>query len=439
MSLAADAPSMKRRPLLATIAASGALLSGCLAQRSAPADPAGSSNGTTNAGTATDGGSALAVDDVATFSHALRLNDLGRSPAGEVPGNEALSGRERDVVDAAVDGGYETRDLPEWLVRFVARTRYVRRDGTYYRLRAEIPRTEVTAEAANESEVEGEIASPEEYRSAVTHDGVRMTGLARIARREGLTLAYVWPSLRAFLETYEAVRYRGELLEIEATERDPGPPYTVTAERASLSDLARGPVWDATDAPAEVRSIVREAGETSGLYPLDDPPEALLVNLDDHEYVFLDGRFFTTYVEKRGPLPVSLSASFTDPAPDGDARIRMELHNDADSRVEVLSGAPAPFGVVHYHPAGDPGDRRLLWTDAYEESDHVMTDGHEVTGWNSIGLTTAIGPGGSVAREFVVEETAFPAGEYAIPGDVGVSTDGEEGGTFPYRVRFGIE
>lgn len=427
---------MKRRPLLGAIAASVPLLSGCLSRRSAPGGQDGSPDATTT--TATDGGSGLVVDRVETFGYALRLNHLGRSPAGDVPQYGELSDRERSVVDAAVEGRYETRELPSWFVRFAARTRYVLKGGTYYRLHAEIPRTEIAAEAVPEGDVEGSIASSEEYRDAVTHDGVVASALLRHARRDGVTLAYVWPSLREFLEEHEAVRYRGEVLRVTVTERDPGPPYAVTAERTPPTELVDGPVWDATDAPESVRSTVREAGETSGLYPLEDPPEGLIDDLDDHEYVYLDGSFYTTYVEKRGELPVTPSASFVDPVPDGDARIRIALRNDADRRAEVFSGAPAPFGVLYYHPAGDPGDRRLLWTDAYEESDHVMTDGREVTGWHDIGLTTGVAPGESVAREFVVDETAFPEEEYAIPVEVGVSV-GEEGGSFPCRIHFGIE
>jgi len=427
---------MHRRPLLAAIAGGTVLLTGCLGRRRGPGDePAESS---TDDPTATDGGRALAVDRVETFSHALRLNDLGRSPTGEVPRASELDAREREVVVAAVDGGYRTEDLPTWLARFLARTRHVLVDGTAYRLRADLPSTRIDAEPVDEAEVDGPIASTDEYRTAVRHDGVVMTGLLREARRGGITLADVWPSLREFLAEYDAVRYRGAVLAVETTRRDPGPPYAVTAEAASLSELANGPVWDAADALRAVRSVLREAGTTEGLFPLNDPPEGLIENLDDHEYVHLDGRFYTTYVEKRGSLPVSLSARFVDPAPDGDARIRIELESEADRPLRVTSGAPAPLGVLHYHPVGSAGDRRLLWTEAYAESDHVRTEGHEVTGWNSIAVVTRLAPGESVAREFLVEETSFPAGGYVVAGDVGVSPADAEGGTFPYRIHFDV-
>ncbi len=386
----------------------------------------------------TDGGRSLSVARAETFAYALRLNDLGSQPAGPVRAVADLDDRERRVVEAALSDGYETDDPSAWLQQFVGGTPFVERDGAFYRLDHALPTYTVTAEAVTESEVDGSIADREAYREAVTHDGRVTSGLLRVAREEGYRLTYVWPSLREFVDEYDAVRYRGELLAVSLTVDDPGPPYAVTAERAALADVARGPVWDASNASADLRAVVEAAGSTPGVYSADELPDGLLDELDANEYVYLDGTFYTTYVEKRDPLPVSLSARFEDDSLDGDgARLRLALRNEADAPVRVMSGAPRPFGVLRFHPVDESEPRRLLWTDAYAESGHVHTDGREVKMVNSIGLRTEVEAGGEAARTFTVEGD-LPSGEYVVEGDVGVDLADDDGGRLPYRVAFAV-
>lgn len=420
---------MKRRPLLHAVAAGAVLVGGCIG------DPAGDDRATTTR-TVTDGGRSLSVANVETFAYALRLNDLGTSPHGPVPAVADLDDRERRVVEAAIAEGYETDDPPAWLRKFAGGTPFVQADGAFHRLDHTLPTYTVTAEAASESEVDGAIADREAYREAVTHDGRVTSGLLRVARREGYRLTYVWPSLRAFLDEYDAVRYRGDLLAVSLDVDDPGPPYEVTAEPASLSEVANGPVWDASDAPADVREVLAEATATEGIYPTHDLPDGLLGKLDANDYVHLDGRFYTTYVENREPLPVTLSARFEDGTLDDGATLRLALRNDADGPIQVMSGAPRPFGVLRFHPVSEAEPRRLLWTDAYEESSHVHTDGRQVKMVNSVGLNTAVAPGGEAARTFTVGDADLPAGEYVVEDDVHVDLSGEDSRTLPYRVTF---
>jgi len=421
---------VKRRQLLQAVAAGTALVGGCIGDGS----PAGDQRGTSKR-VVTDGGRSLSVARAETFAYALRLNDLGTAPSGPVPAVADLDDREREVVEAAVADRYETDDPPAWLRQFVGGTRFVERDGAFHRLHDTLPTYTVTAEPVAESEVDGEIADSDAYREAVTHDGVVTSGLLRVARREGYRLQYVWPSLREFRDEYDAVRYRGDLLSMSLSVDDPGPPYTVTAERASLSDVADGPVWDASSTSADLRAVVREAGATEGVYAAQRLSDGLLDRLDANDYVHLDGRFYTTYVEKREPVPVSLGARFEDASLDGDgATLRIALRNEADATVQVMSGAPRPFGVLRYHPAGAKEPRRLLWTDAYVESDHVRTEGREVKRVNSIGLQTTVAPGGEAARAFTIEDD-LPSGEYVVEDDVQVAYPGGDA-TLPYRVTF---
>lgn len=294
---------------------------------------------------------------------------------------------------------------------------------------------EITAERVDRSQVDS-VASYEEYEAAVTHDGVVFSGLVRVARREGFETAYIWPSLDSFLDEYDAVDYRGETVRLTLATGDAAPPYTVTVRSVSPAEFADGSVWHAEDAPADVREVLQAAGEGSGLYSLDDPPEGLLAGLDEHDYVYLDGRFYTTYIENREPLPVTLNATASDG--EGGPRLRLSLRNDADAAVSVTSGAPAPFGVLSLSAAD--GDRRsLLWTDAYEESGHLHTEGRSVTAVNSIGLATEVEAGGAVSRTFQVSPD-IESGEYVLDDNVGVRGPNEgEGGTLDYTVRVRVE
>jgi hypothetical protein len=427
---------MRRRRLLGVLLGGG-LLSGCLGRT--PADKSGSataadptetdeprtptatlttpstesgetrtsttaSDDTRPSTTEPDAAATVTLERIETFTHALRLNSLGSSPQGEISSVAALGNREREVVTTAIDGTYEVDDPPQWLTTFVSSTPYVERDGQYYSLETDLPRTTITAEAVEESEVSGRIASYDTYEDAVTHDGIVEGPLMRFAQREGVTRTDIWPSLEEFLDTYDAVRYRGRILDFSVTVEESEGPYTVTAERASLDAVAGGPVWRAANASNASRRLVREAGATEGLYPIDDPPAELLEKLDAHQYVTLNGTFYTTYVEKRSSLPVSMSASFPDDELDEDgARIQLTLHNESDERIQVESGAPPPFGVFSYHPVGEPDAGELLWTDAYEESEHVRTDGQEIRSMNSIGLSTPVDAGGTAERTFTIE------------------------------------
>lgn len=447
---------MRRRRLLGGLAAGASLLAGCIGSTDDP----GGGDGTGGTPTATADGTGptaspdpevrtLSVEEVvnvtSTATHALRLNDLGESPRGRLPALSELSDRRREVVEAAIDGVYRTDDVPDWLADFVGGTRFVRADGGHYRLSDTLPTYAVTAEAAEASSVSGRIADGEAYREAVTHDGVVMTGLVRIARREGIEFTHLWPSLREFVDEYDAVRYRGDVVRLSLSVDDPGPPYAVTAERVPPTALAEDPVWDATDAPADVRGILANATDADGVYRVDDPPAPLLEPLRANRFLYFEGRFYTTYVEDRGPVPVSMDATFADPTLDDDpARLRIALHNERDGPVSVFSGAPPPFGVLRYHPEGAPDDRRLLWSDAYAESTHVLTSGHTVDGVEDIGLSTEVAAGESVSQSFVVEDRSLAPGRYSVEGSVGVSVPGTndgggDGGSFDYRVVLAVE
>lgn len=428
---------MRRRKALYSLVVGVPLLGGCLSDSNTSGAPDRTS-GSPTAERNEESARRLAIDHVETFTHAVRLNDLGNSPGGSIPLFSSFEEREREILENALDSGYETDDPETWLVKFATGTPTFRKEGRYYRLENTFPTYTVTAKSVEE-DFDGDVATDEEYEAAVTHDGRVTSGLMRIARREGYELSYLWPDLREFLSAYDAVRYRGDVLAFSLSVEDSGAPYEITARRVSPTDLVDESIWDVTNASTDLRSTVRRAGEREGLYALDDPPDGLLEGLDSHEYVYLDGTFYTTYVEKRGPLPVSLSATIPDATLDASgAAIRLELRNESDREIGVMSGAPPPFGVLRFRPVAGGETSHLLWTDAYEESGHVHVDGHEVGSVNSIGLSSSVAPGDTLGRTFVVEQTDLPAGAYVVEDNVEVSKPDGVDGTFPYRVVFEI-
>jgi hypothetical protein len=426
---------MRRRPFLhLTI---GALATGgCVGTSEVPVGP-GSETAASDDAASSDDETQMAVSDggpfsleaVETFEYVVRLNDLGDDPSGAVTEFSALTDREQAVVETALAESYETDDAPEWLVKFVSGTPVVRRDGTYYRLENTLPSYEVTAKAVTEADVNGAIASYDEYETAVTRDGYVMSGLLRIARQEGVELSYVWPALREFFDEYEAVRYRGEVVSFSVSVEDSGPPYEITGAEVSPSEALGGSVWNANEAPEAVRDLVRRAGRAQGTYGFDRAPEGFLEKLRDHEYVHLDGTFYTTYVEKRESVPLAASAEFAD------GRLELSVRNESDAQLRLNTGAPRPFGVVQCHPERDSETSHLLWTDAYEESGHVQTDGREIEAVDSIGLSVSLAPGESASETYEVPAHLSP-GEYVVPLSLGVSR--EDSATVQYRVVFSV-
>jgi hypothetical protein len=96
--------------------------------------------------------------------------------------------------------------------------------------------------------------------------------------------------------------------------------------------------------------------------------------------------------------------------------------------------------VLRYRPVDDPERGWLLWTDAYEESDHVTVEDGEVKMVHSIGLSTELGAGESTGRTFTLRESAadLDPGAYVVEGAVGVDDSPGGSGTFPYRVVFRV-
>lgn len=417
---------MRRRRYLAALPSTALLVapSGCLSGPVAP-----------GAG----GARRVRVSSVETFPLALRLNDAG-PPSATAPTLADLDERERRVVEAALDGEYTTDSVPTWLAEFADGTPYVRHDGTFYALDADLPVHVVTGERVDRSAVEGTIATPEEYREAVTLEHGVFTGFVRVAADDGYRVHDILPQLRAFVEEYAATEYHGDVVRLDYTVEDPGSPYTVTADPTTAEAVYGGSVLFADETDPAVAELLRAAGPTEGLHRVADPPDGLADLVREHEYVHADGRFYYAYVETAPDVPVAFDAAPVERGSDGDPRVRFSVRNDGERPVEVFSGAPPPFGVLRAR-SPDHETRGTLWTEAYEESRHVHVRNGQVNSVNSVGITTSVPAGDSAERTFRLRRRDLPPGEWVVEGNVGIEVrdDREAGGTLPYRVRFRVQ
>ncbi|TYL40095.1 hypothetical protein CV102_00495 [Natronococcus pandeyae] len=140
-----------------------------------------------------------------------------------------------------------------------------------------------------------------------------------------------------------------------------------------------------------------------------------------------------------------LEVDLVDPevAPGDPAQFSATLTNATDETLVVSSGAPSPFGVVWASPAdGDGRSSGLtLWSDAYEESSHVGTDGKRVEGVNDIALVEELEAGETVERTFELhlETPALEVGEYEAEIGCGVGPEDGDSEGIGVALSFSIE
>ncbi len=202
-----------------------------------------------------------------------------------------------------------------------------------------------------------------------------------------------------------------------------------------------GDVVDIEELDEKHHETIREAAETRGLYGVEDPPEGLTEAFEDTEFLRIDGTYYWVGVGDSSDVDVAFDAELVDESgSDGDpAVLSLSLENRGERTVEIGSGAPAPFGVLSIHPAGEPdGESHLLWTGEYEESDHVRTVGRSVTAVQDIGKVTDLDPGERIVREYEIDPAGFTEGRYELTDSVGVD-DGENGGSLAYTVNVRVQ
>lgn len=416
---------MRRRQVLAAV---GALATaGCLGTGADAPTTTHMSSSTTTGRTTTE---SVRIASVETYELAIRMNHMGDDPSFNVPGVSSFETPESDVLETAIDGQYGSDEVPDWLAQLLADTAYVERDGTYYRLDATVPTYTLTAEQVDRSSVDGDIASSDTYDEAVTYDGLVRRGLIRRASRGGYEMPYVWPSLRSLVEEYAAVEVYGDIYEFSLSKSDPGPPYSVDATPVSADELVDGDVRALDAFPAEYRETIREAALHTGVHGTNaDVSEDVLNRLDATRLVRVDDRYYNTYVERPGQFLVDVNATVESGLPE--PRVTFAVRNEGDDPVDVLTGPPAPFGVLSYERADTDGTG-TLWTDDYDDNEHVKVENGGVKMVHDIGIERAVAPGESWTRTYRLRNPE--TGRYVVDDSLSVS-DGDASAEFPFRVE----
>jgi hypothetical protein len=370
-----------------------------------------------------------------TFDFGLRCNDLG-TDVGEFTDRSALDARERRVVDAAIERGYETDAVPTWLGRFVATTEYVRADGRFYRLDSTLPTYVVEPEAVSADAVDGPVASPERYRAVRETDyGVTCAVTCEAADGEYRTTRTVWlrPETERFLREFDYVEHHGSVVRLSFRVEDPGPPYRVTAHPVPEAEARGGETLDLGDVPADSRGDLRRATRTPGVVGVDGLAPTVVDAFRTHEYLRVDGRYYTTYLsDARGvPLEAWGRVDRDATAPLDPAHFELGVRNAGDRPMEVAGGPPMPFGVASARRPGAPDRDRTLWSPAYRETGAITTVGRRPIAVLGVGATATLAPGETLATAY--ELGPLDPGTWVVGEDVSVTVGGGTTGSVPVR------
>ncbi|THE63852.1 hypothetical protein D8Y22_16120 [Salinadaptatus halalkaliphilus] len=123
-----------------------------------------------------------------------------------------------------------------------------------------------------------------------------------------------------------------------------------------------------------------------------------------------------------GPLSFDIDAFDRDVLVDSPAAFELSATNDSDDTLELVSMGIRPFGVLELRgETDDYGESWIrLWTDAYEDSDHIdVTPGG--MGADGEELVMTFYPGETVTAEYEIrgENVSNSDGTYELGGRLG--------------------
>lgn len=384
----------------------------------------------------------LSVASVETYDAAFRLDDR-RHHDPAIESTEALDRTLVDAIESAIDDEYETDDPTARLSEFRDHVEFVRHGGTPYRLSDTFPRLVVTAEPLDGDTGDRSVASADRFHEVIhRHSDVDDDAFLPQARADGVVDREPKRDLRTFFERYDAVELRGRQFALSASYVDGGPPYTMTAERLTQSELRDARSVSLADLDQQTRSRVREAitdeeGDVRGpsLYGLIDPAPDLLTELRTTNVLRADGTLYHVDAWSLDHLSLSLTATtteagigFKDPG-----RVAFAIQNTGDQPLAIHGSSPEPFGSLGYRPEHGERERHLYPVDDQRSSmwptHSTHHDGDE---------ELASGERKRVEYELGGDARGVPPGRYVVHGAIGTDA-GYRGGGFPFRVVLEIE
>lgn len=366
---------------------------------------------------------------------------LRRRDPPNAPDVADLDPAAREAVRAAIDGRYESTDPPAPVRQLfsVHRETYVRDEGTFYRLDPSLPVSEIWLEPVDAAEATDALTL-DELEHCVDPDprGFRTPPLERAD--DPARTYHVDPRLRDCIERHPYVELGdGDTYRYHVAVDDPGAPYTITATRVSAATVAgiEGTVADGTDALPETREVLRAA--TEGTLRRQSVPDGVQALAAAYDHVRFGERFYELDLGHAGAAPLRIDVTVTDAesrefAP---AWLALSVTNVGGETVELETGPPAPFGVLHGE-ATHGGDLPL-WSPAYGESRHVGTQAGRVTGIAAVGLSTALEPGETRTTRYAVRRNPgrLDAGIYHVRDGFAVTSDRVET-PYPYDLRIRV-
>jgi hypothetical protein len=343
-----------------------------------------------------------------------------------------LNDATRTAVETAItDGRYTTADPPSALLDGIETIPLVAYQGTYYVVSHTFPTHTLTLDQSVPEENAPENRTVSRDSDAVQDSETVREAITTISPRpssngDPYVTTRLSDALRSFLDEYDYLRYPGGVGEFVLTSTERAPPHSVTATEATDEQLYDRQVYSLDAFTETSRALIRGTLNNQRKTPLwredgyhtsfpDDIPERLLN--ETRFTVDVDGTMYGCYADHVhwADLPFDLSVAIVDDSLGDDAPARIELTatNRAGRAAELAMPGLAPFGVLR---AYGPGGERLLWSSAYEASEHLRREDGVLRPQRRDDVLVDADASVSAVYEFGHGDGMVEAGSYEVPG-----------------------
>lgn len=469
-------PSPTRRQLLSTTAALGlgTSIAGCN-QATSPASTTPNetnSNPTTTPSTSTTPRATVALSQESHVAKAWTTPQHRFTfPKGDAVPLSELDAAVRTPVQTAIETpAYTTTDPSQELLAAIDDVDLITHEDTVWTVEHTFPTVTIrldtkiaTDEPVDEQTVRHDadvIRSNDAIANVVST--IAPTGVETEPRPYETT--QLAPVVQEFLDTYDYIttpRGPGELV-VSRTTRSP--PHTIRAREATDEELYGRQIRAAADYGPPTNQFIDRLLASDRKTPAnyqdrihvrypDDVPWQFARDIDSgSNYVRVDDDIygFDTRHLHWNELPISVTAtnpddtdSSTDPVD-----IQLAVRNTGPKTVELLMAGVSPFGVLW---ADGPDGERVLWNDAYEDTEHIDIKNDQVVPESRAELV--LGTGETQSRQYRLghdnldTNTTLQPGTYEVLGSLWAKWPTYDGANeydwrsqlFPYTLTIEID